>query len=349
MAKEAIGEKLVQELAKRGGEPPARFLQKEENRPTGVSPPALGIPVVDLSRLFEPDSAEVVLQLDSALRTWGLFQVLSDDMSASFLDEVRSVAQEFFYLTKEEKLKYKNQTNDGEFKLEGYGNDIVVTEDQLRDWNDRLYLLVQPENKRNLELWPDSPSSFRSILHEFTIKSRKIASNILVATAKLLELEENYFSDQLGEDGSAYARFNYYPGCSKYDAVIGMKPHSDASVVTLLLTDKDVEGLQVLKDGEWFTIPTVPNALLANLGDQMEIMTNGIFKSPVHRVVTNPQERISVVMFYSPNDEKYIEPINNLVTEERPKLYKKVMVKEYIESLFETFAQGKRALDFAKI
>ncbi|PKU84969.1 probable 2-oxoglutarate-dependent dioxygenase ANS [Dendrobium catenatum] len=347
MVETAVDRRLVQELARSGGELPAQFVQKEENRPIGSSPPASGVPIVDIGRLFE--SGEEALRLKSGLQTWGLCQVVSDELSTNFLDEVRSVGKKFFYLPKEEKLKYGNLTDDGEFKLEGYGNDIVVTKDQVRDWNDRLYLLVEPECARSLELWPDNPSSFRSLLHEYSIKTRKIADNVLKAIARVLELEENYFADQIGEDGTAFVRFTYYPACPSSDAVIGMKPHTDGSAITLLLLDKSVDGLQVLKDGEWYTVPTVPNALLLNLGDQMEIMSNGIFKSPMHRVVTNSQERISVVMFYSVNNEKYIEPANNLVDEERPRLYKKVLIKSYLNELFENFAQGKRAIDFAKV
>ncbi|XP_020586821.1 protein SRG1-like [Phalaenopsis equestris] len=340
--------KLVQELAKSGGQITPQFVQREENRPIGSSPPASSVPIIDLHRLSEPDGGEELLRLKSALQTWGLFQIVSDEMSAAFLDEVRSVARKFFYLPKEEKQKYKNLTDDGKFKMEGYGNDMVATKDQIRDWNDRLYVLVEPESERHLELWPDNPSSFRSLLHEFSMKAKKIANNVLMAIARLLELEENYYTDQMG-DATAFARFNYYPSCSNSDAVIGMKAHSDASALTLVVLDKNVDGLQVLKDGEWFSVLTVPQALLVNLGDQMEIMCNGKLKSPVHRVVANSQDRISLVMFYSLNFEKYIGPAEKLVDEGEPQLYKKLLLKDYLNQFFKNFAQGKRAIHFAKM
>lgn len=73
---------------------------------------------------------------------------------------MQHVAREFFKLPSEVKYKYNNLKK-GEFQLEGYGNDKVATENQIIDWNDRLYLLVQPEDKRKLDYWPESPSSFR--------------------------------------------------------------------------------------------------------------------------------------------------------------------------------------------
>ncbi|MCE3214930.1 hypothetical protein HAX54_000283 [Datura stramonium] len=67
------------------------------------------------------------------------------------------------------------------------------------------------------------------------------------------------------------------------DKILGVKAHADASIITTLLQDKQVEGLQVLKDGKWYGVPTIADALLINVGDQLEIMSNGIFKSPIHR------------------------------------------------------------------
>ena len=60
----------------------------------------------------------------------------------------------------EEKQKYSN-IRDGQFGQEGYGNDEIIAEGQILDWTDRLYLLVQPEDARKLELWPTNPNSLR--------------------------------------------------------------------------------------------------------------------------------------------------------------------------------------------
>lgn len=91
--------------------------------------------------------------------------------------------------------------------------------------------------------------------------------------AKSLDLNEEYFTHQLGDMAAVFARFNYYPCCSRPDLVFGLKPHTDGSMITIVLLDKDVEGLQVLKDGEWVRVPSNPYALLVNLGDEMEVIT----------------------------------------------------------------------------
>ena len=57
------------------------------------------------------------------------------------------------------------------------------------------------------------------------------------------------------------------------DHVLDVKPHADGSTITFLLQDEEVEGLQVLKDDQWFKIPIIPDALLINVGDQIEVIT----------------------------------------------------------------------------
>ncbi|KAL5081901.1 hypothetical protein RYX36_010322 [Vicia faba] len=71
--------------------------------------------------------------------------------------------------------------------------------------------------------------------------------------------------------------------------------------------DKEVEGLQVLIDDKWINVPAIPNALVVNLGDQMQIMSNGIFKSQMHRVVTNTEKlRMSIATFNEPEPENQV-------------------------------------------
>ena len=68
-----------------------------------------------------------------------------------------------------------------------------------------------------------------------------------------------------------YTRFNLYPVCPRPNVILGLKPHADGSTITFLLQDKEVEGLQVLKDDQWVGVPIIPQALLINLGDQSEV------------------------------------------------------------------------------
>ena len=90
--------------------------------------------------------------------------------------------------------------------------------------------------------------------------------------AKSLNLQEDSFLKQCGET-NMFVRFNYYPPCSRPDMVLGVKPHTDRSGITALLQDTEVEGLQILVNDTWINVPTIPDALVVNLGDQMQVNT----------------------------------------------------------------------------
>jgi len=103
------------------------------------------------------------------------------------------------------------------------------------------------------------------------MKQRVLIEKFFKAMARSLELEENCFLEMYGENAVMNSRFNFFPPCPRPDKVIGIKPHADGSAITLLLPDKDVEGLQFLKDGKWYKAPIVPDTILITLGDQMEV------------------------------------------------------------------------------
>ncbi|CAA7049103.1 unnamed protein product [Microthlaspi erraticum] len=121
-----------------------------------------------------------------------------------------------------------------------------------------------------------------------------------------------------GENATMETRFNMYPPCPRVDNVLGFKPHADGSAFTFLLPDKNAEGLQFLKDGKWYKAPTLQDTFLILVGDMTEIMSNGIYKSVIHRVVTNKEkERISVATFCNADADKEIQPIDGPVSELR--------------------------------
>ncbi|KAJ6673296.1 OXOGLUTARATE/IRON-DEPENDENT DIOXYGENASE [Salix viminalis] len=336
----------VQEMASSGQEPPVKYFYKgNDGGVLDSSVPLIEIPVVDLGLLPSPStSAQELDKLKLALSTWGCFQVINHGMTSSFLDKIREVSKQFFASPMEEKQKYSREAD----SIEGYGNDMILSDHQTVDWTDRLYLTISPEDQRKIKFWPENPEDFRETLHEYTVKLQETNDFLLRAMARSLNLEESCFLDQYGEQPLVTARFNFYPPCPKPGRILGVKPHADASAVTFLLQDKEVEGLQFLKDNEWFRVPIIPHALLVNVGDQVEIMSNGIFKSPVHRVVTNTKrERNTLAVFCIPESDNEIKPADGLISESRPSLYRKV--KDYVSIYFQHYQQGKRPIEAVKI
>ncbi|XVF48009.1 hypothetical protein PTKIN_Ptkin03bG0155700 [Pterospermum kingtungense] len=334
--------KRVQEMSINGDEPPPEFYIKDSSFGCIDSYAPVSVPIIDVSLLLS--SKDELQKLRLALESGGCFQAIGHGISGSFIDKVREVAKRFFGLPQEEKHKYSRGVNE----VEGYGHDLIVSGTQVLDWNTRLFLRVFPEHQRKLNLWPQNPNNFSVILHEYSTKLKQMMELLFKAMAASLNLEENSFSDQFGDNPVMQVRFNFYPPCSRPDKVLGVKPHSDRSGVTVLLQDEEVEGLQIVKDGRWITVPVIPHALVVNLGDQMQIMSNGIFKSPVHRVLTNTDKlRISVAMFNEAEPEKEIGPVEDLIDDNRPRLYRNV--KNYASFNYECFQKGKVALEEVKL
>ena len=90
------------------------------------------------------------------------YQAVGHGLSSSFLDKVREVGKQFFALPVEEKEKYSRAT-DG---IEGYGNDPILSENQVLDWSYRLFLRLQPVDQRKLRLWPENPTEFRYLYEQ---------------------------------------------------------------------------------------------------------------------------------------------------------------------------------------
>ncbi|KAK9266915.1 hypothetical protein L1049_027174 [Liquidambar formosana] len=94
---------------------------------------------------------------------------------------------------------------------------------------------------------------------------------------------------------------NYYPPCVHAKKVMGLTPHSDATGLTLLMEVNDVQGLQIKKNGKWVPIRPIPGAFIINVGDIIEIVSNGEYNSIEHRAVVNPvKKRLSIAAFHSP-------------------------------------------------
>ncbi|KAL6579871.1 Aconitate hydratase mitochondrial [Orobanche minor] len=76
-----------------------------------------------------------------------------------------------------------------------------------------------------------------------------------------------------------------YPPCPKPDLIKGLRAHTDAGGIVLLFQDDKVSGLQLLKDGEWIDVPPMRHSIVVNISDQLEVITNGKYKSVMHRVI----------------------------------------------------------------
>jgi hypothetical protein len=148
VSEEKLLSRSIQEMSMDGDEPPSQYLVNGNNFGSKEdSSTLIPIPIIDVSLLSSQGEQE---KLRSALSSAGCFQAIGHGMSTSYLDKVREIAKQFFALPVEEKQKYARAPNEAE----GYGNDRVVSENQVLDWSYRLTLRIFPKEKRRLALWP---------------------------------------------------------------------------------------------------------------------------------------------------------------------------------------------------
>ncbi|PAN43946.1 hypothetical protein PAHAL_9G005000 [Panicum hallii] len=304
------------------------------------------VPVVDLARLLDPAHAdEEAARLRAACQDWGFFHLVNHGVPDQVIHDVKEDIKAFFRLP----LADKQALAQGPAGIEGYGQAFVVSEDQKLDWADMLFLSTQPPEYRSLNFWPSRPATFRGSLERYSLAVQRVATHLLAAMARNLGVED---TGKMTAIAAAQAmRINYYPPCPQaHDRVLGLSPHSDAVGLTLLLQVSPVPGLQIRREGAWIPVAPLPGALVANVGDVIEVLTNGRYKSIEHRAVVNAsQERVSVAAFHSARFDANYGPLQEIIRAGEAPLYRTIAVEDYVKLLLSNKLQGKSAMDAMKI
>ncbi|GMI81061.1 JASMONATE-INDUCED OXYGENASE2, Jasmonic Acid Oxidase 2 [Hibiscus trionum] len=324
---QSLSESGLRAIPKRYVKPPSdrpAFTNKTENQQH------VDIPVIDLKNLFSKDPTlheETLGFISTACKEWGFFQAVNHGVSHELMERTREVWRQFFNMPLELKQEYANSPT----TYEGYGSRLGVQKGASLDWSDYFFLHYLPVSLRNQSKWPSHPSSCRELLSEYGAEVVKLGGRLLKAMSTNLGLKEDYLQNAFGgEDIGACLRVNFYPKCPQPDLTLGLSSHSDPGGMTFLLPDHDVAGLQVRKNGNWLTVNPIPNAFIVNVGDQIQVLSNMIYKSVEHRVIVNSvKDRVSLAFFYNPKSDLLIEPAKELVSEDRPALYTPMTFDEY--------------------
>ncbi|KAJ7965760.1 putative 2-oxoglutarate and Fe(II)-dependent oxygenase superfamily protein [Quillaja saponaria] len=142
---------------------------------------------------------------------------------------------------------------------------------------------------------------------------------------------------------------NYYPPCPQPEIAKGLPPHTDFTIFGHLL-ETGHNGLQVQHDGKWVSVNPLPNSYLIHVGDQLEILTNGKYKSVVHKVsVNNKTRRMSIGLGYLPPVETAISPAPELVSEDHPPAFRAITYAESLELKQKCQCDNKSFVDLLRI
>ncbi|KAI5385388.1 protein SRG1 [Lathyrus oleraceus] len=328
---------------------PDRYIRPHHDRPIiSTITPLPQLPVIDLTKLLSQDlnlKQPELHNLHSACKEWGFFQLINHGVSSSLMENVKNGAKEFYNLPFEEKRKFGQK----EGEVEGYGQAFVMSEEQKLDWADMFFMVTLPPQLRKPHLFPKLPLPFRDHLETYSTELRNLAIQIIDFMANALNVNTNEIRELFGEAAQS-TRINYYPPCPQPELVTGLNSHSDGGGLTILLQGNEVEGLQIKKDGFWIPVKPLPNAFIINLGDMLEMITNGVYGSIEHRATVNlKMERFSIATFYSPGMEVMLCPAPTLVTTKTPAKFRAISVKDFYLGYLGRELRGKSFLDSLRI
>ncbi|KAG2258091.1 hypothetical protein Bca52824_077385 [Brassica carinata] len=337
----AIPNRYVKPLSQRPNLP-------SQNHHNKHNPVTAAIPIIDLGGLYTNDitlHAKTLDEISKACKEWGFFQVVNHGMSPQLMDRAKETWRDFFRLPMELKNMHANSPK----TYEGYGSRLGVEKGAILDWSDYYYLHYCPLSLKDYTKWPSLSLHRREILEDYCKEMVKLCENLMSILSRNLGLQEDILQNAFGgkEESGGCLRVNYYPKCPQPELTLGLSPHSDPGGLTILLPDEQVAGLQVRGcDDAWITVEPAPHALIVNIGDQIQMLTNSIYKSIEHRVIVSPaKERLSLAFFYNPKGNIPIEPLKELVTEDSPALYSSTTYDQYRQFMRTQGPRSKSHID----
>jgi isopenicillin N synthase-like dioxygenase len=271
------------------------------------------LPLVDISKLQSSalsDRLEVAAALDKACKEVGFLYLKGEQFNFEYVQDLIQVTKAYF----EQDLALKMQRYIGLSK--NHSGYVPIGEEQfsgqsydLKEAFDVNYDYQGAKSDCPLlgpTLWPDD-AQFKRTVSQYYQHLRGISQQIFRSFALALGVNEDFFDAKI-TDAPSQLRLIHYPYNPEVKDAEGIGAHTDYECFTLLLPT--APGLQVLnKQGEWIDIPLIENTLVMNIGDMMEILSNGKYLATKHRVKKVCEERYSFPLFCACNYDTVIEPI----------------------------------------
>ncbi|XP_074557780.1 gibberellin 2-beta-dioxygenase 1-like [Curcuma longa] len=280
------------------------------------------VPAIDLSK---PDDTAARL-IVKACQDTGLFKVTNHGVSLELMRRLEAEAVSFFSLPLLEKQRSCPRDPFG-----GYGNKSIGANGDV-GWLEYLLFAVTPKH------YP-----FSSTLREYLSAIRKLAQRVLELMAEGLAIEPRDALSKLvmGEQSDGLFRFNHYPPCPLQllhgfnSCLTGFGEHTDPQVISVLRSN-NTSGLQIShKEGSWIPILPDEESFFINVGDALQVLTNGRFRSLRHRVVANGREsRVSMIYFFGPALRERIAPLPQAMRVGEQSRYREFTWEEYKKAAY---------------
>ncbi len=279
------------------------------------------IPIIDFSNYTE-QKATIAAAIKTACLQHGFFYIAGHGVSESLQDNLEKIAIDFFSLPLEEKNKIamhlagkawrgffpvNAEITSGKPDLkEGiyFGTELPTTDPRVQaGW---------PLHGANL--FPVQLPTFKELVLNYMDAVARVGQLVMQAVSLSLGLDEYYFFEKYSQEPTILFRIFHYPPQEKIADQWGVGEHTDYGLLTILKQDS-VGGLQVKSGNSWVEAPPVSNTFVCNIGDMLERMTGGLYRSTPHRVLNlSGKERYSFPLFFDPGFSTQIERIDTAVT-----------------------------------
>jgi isopenicillin N synthase-like dioxygenase len=299
------------------------------------------LPVIDVAPLFGSNEIARVRAgeaIGAACRDLGFFYATGHAISDAVMAQLMEASRQFFALPEAEKLKIAMAKGGRAWR--GFfpvGGELTSGKPDIKEG---IYFGQElgPEDARvkaglplhGGNLWPAQVSELKSAVTDFMGAATRSAHAIMEGVALSLGLDAQYFRTTYTSDPTLLFRIFHYPAASREEGW-GVGEHTDYGLLTLLAQD-DIGGLEVKTSAGWISAPPLPGTLVCNIGDMLDRLTGGQYRSTPHRVLNvSGKSRLSFPFFFDPGWEACIVPLPDrarLVRDDRDERWDKASVHE---------------------
>jgi isopenicillin N synthase-like dioxygenase len=291
--------------------------------------PAAQVPTLSLTQqAADPDGFATAF--GGSFERFGFAIVADHGIDQALIDRAWELTEELFKLPEAEKRGYHVPGGGGArgytpFKTEIAKGASVV--DLKEFWHVGRDLSEGHRFAGDMaaNIWPERPEGFRDTFIELFAAFDTAGDKLLSAIARHLKLAPDWF-DRAATDGNSVLRLLHYPPIPADAEGVRAGAHEDINLITLLLGAEEA-GLELLdKDGRWLAIKPPEGAMVVNVGDMLQRLTNNVLPSTTHRVVNPPPERrghsrYSMPFFLHPAPDFRIETLPGCISAENPNRY----------------------------
>ena len=301
------------------------------------------LPVIDVQDLVtgKGDRLYIADRIARACRESGFFYIVGHRVDDQLQQRLEHLSREFFAQRVDAKLSIGMEKGGRAWR--GYfpvGGELTSGKPDLKEG---IYFGAELSEDHPLvrsrtplhgpNLFPDIPL-FRETVLEYLAAMTALGHALLEGIALSLGLNESYFEERYTRDPLILFRiFNYphRPAWSVDDPGWGVREHTDYGLLTILRQDES-GGLEVRSKTGWIDAKPIPGSFICNIGDMLDRMTGGLYRSTAHRVKSPlTHDRLSFPFFFDPNFHAEVKPIKLSATpvDDRNERWDRASVHEF--------------------